>query len=416
MAHFTASLRSAWNELPAPPLARWASLFFSLSVLTYLISLAASQFFLAVAGICFAAHLLRARPALRFPPVKAPMLLFCFLTFLAVWWAADPSVGWTAIRKLVLFLILLFTANLVLSRKHITILFQGLFLESALTALVAAGQLLWNYQLARRLHPNEVYYYLAYEWRVTGFMGHWMQFSGQQMLIFSALLAFVLWGGARKKFWLCILALVAGSVVFSLTRGVWLGAFAAGLYLVARWKPRWLWLLPVLLTIAWLLAPSLLRERVKTALRPMGDPALSIRLEMWQVGLRMIRAHPWLGVGPNNIVPEYPLYLPPGKSPIIGYHGHLHNNFLQLGAERGLAALAAWVWFMAALAWHAWKVRRQWDDLGWTAEAALACWLALVVEGCFEFNFGSSPVLMLFLFLVSIPAAAEGLESARGAP
>ena len=117
----------------------------------------------------------------------------------------------------------------------------------------------------------------------------------------------------------------------------------------------------------------------------------------------MIRAHPWLGVGPNNITPEYPRYLPPGKTAGLEYHGHLHDNFLQLAAERGLPALAAWLWLMGALAWYLWRERRR---AGWMAEGALAAWIALVVEGCFEFNFGSSPVLMLFLFIVSIPAAA----------
>ncbi len=300
---------------------------------------------------------------------------------------------------------MLFTANLVTSRKHLLWLYQGLFIVSAVAAVVAAGQLVWRYRIVRELYPDQVYYQMAFEQRVTGFMGHWMQFGGQQMLVFAALAAYMLFGRFRKPVWWGVLALVAASIIFGLTRGVWLGAFAAGVYLIARWKPRWLAVLPVLLVAGWLVAPSILRERVTNALNPSGDPALSIRFEMWQVGLRMIRAHPWLGIGPNNIVPEYPLYLPPGKSPIVGYHGHLHNNFLQLAAERGLPALAAWLWFMGALTWHIWRVRR---EAGWVAEAAMAAWLAMVVEGFFEFNFGSSPVLMLFLFLVSTPTAAVG--------
>jgi hypothetical protein len=60
---------------------------------------------------------------------------------------------------------------------------------------------------------------------------------------------------------------------------------------------------------------------------------------------------------------------------------------------------------MAALVWHFWRERRR---AGWMAEAATAAWLAIIVEGFFEFNFGSSPVLMLFLFLASVPAAAAG--------
>lgn len=406
-------LRSAWAELPAEPWARRASLAFSLSVLTFLISIAASQLFLAVAGVCFAVHLLRDQSNLRFPPVKAPLGLFCLFTFLSLLWAADSTVGWPAVRKLVLFLIMLFAANLVVSQKHLRVLYQGLFLESAVAGLVAAGQLIARYQLVRTLYPDQVYYQMAFEQRVQGFMGHWMHFGGQQMLLFSALLAFLLLGKAQGKVWWVVLGVVASSIVFGLTRGVWLGAFAAAVYVVARWKPRTLAVLPLVLVLGWLVAPSLVRQRVRNALHPTGDPALSIRLEMWQVALRMIRAHPWLGVGPNNIVAEYPLYLPPGKSPVVGYHGHLHNNFLQLAAERGLPALAAWLWFMVALAWYFRNVRRQ---AGWVAEGALAGWLALLVEGFFEFNFGSSPVLMLFLFLATTPTAAARGSSGEAPP
>ncbi|MBI4165360.1 MAG: O-antigen ligase family protein [Acidobacteria bacterium] len=398
-------LRTAWQDLPAPRWARWASLFFSLSVLTFLLSIAASQCLLALAGGCFAIHLVSARPSLRFPPVKAPLLLFSVLTIASVFGAADSAVGWAVVRKCVLFVIMLLAANLVASRKHMMLLYQGLFLESALAAVVAAGQLVWRYRFVREHYPDQIYYQMAFEQRVTGFMGHWMQFSGQQMLIFAALAAFLLLGRFRRPLWWGACGLVAASIVFGLTRGVWLGSFAASVYLLARWKPRWILVLPVLFLAGWFVAPSILRERVHNALNPSGDPALSIRLEMWQVGLRMIRTHPWLGVGPNNIIPEYPRYLPPGKSPIVGYHGHLHNNFLQLGAERGLPTLAAWLWFMVALAWHFWRERR---SAGWMAEAALAAWLAVVVEGFFEFNFGSSSVLMLFLFLASVPAAAAG--------
>jgi putative inorganic carbon (hco3(-)) transporter len=397
-------LRTAWQDLPAPRWARWASLFFSLSVLTFLISIAASQFLLSLAGIAYAVHLLSTRPNLQFPPVKAPLIVFCLLTIASVFGAADPAVGWTVVRKFILFAIMLLAANLIVTRRHMMLLFQGLFLESTVAAVVAAVQLVLRYRMVRATFPpDQVYFQMAFEQRVTGFMGHWMQFGGQQMLIFAALGAFLLLGRFRKPIWWGVCGLVAASIVFGLTRGVWLGAFAACVYLVARWKPRWIVVLPVLLLIGWFAAPSILRERVHNAMKPSGDPALSIRFEMWQVGLRMIREHPWLGMGPNNIIPEYPRYLPPGKSPIVGYHGHLHNNFLQLGAERGLPALAAWLWFMGALAWYLWQMRRR---AGWVAEAALAGWLAIIVEGFFEFNFGSSPVLMLFLFLTSVPAAA----------
>ena len=95
-------------------------------------------------------------------------------------------------------------------------------------------------------------------------------------------------------------------------------------------------------------------------------------------------------------------------------HDHMHNNFIQFGAERGLPCLAAWMWLMAAFLWQMWKVRRRCRAGRWMVDGAIAAWLALMVEGFFEFNFGTSPVLMVFLFVVSTPFVVEKIEAAAG--
>lgn len=100
-------LASARAELPQATLACGASLFFSLSALTVLISLAASQAMLGASALCYSVHLLRDRPAVHFLPLKLPLALFCLGTVLSVFAAANPAAGWFVVRKLVLFLILL---------------------------------------------------------------------------------------------------------------------------------------------------------------------------------------------------------------------------------------------------------------------------------------------------------------------
>jgi len=413
----------SWRlELPGAVAARWAWLFFSLHVLSLLLSVAATQAFLAAATLAYLIHLLRIRPRVSFPPVKLPLFLYCLATVNSVLWAEHPAVGWAAVRKLVLFLILLLSANLVSSTRHLGALFRGLFLVAALAGLVATAQFVIQYHSVRHLHPDRVYDYMTLT-RIHGFMGHWMNFGGQQMLLFSALLAFLLLsasvakgfpagqeGKAKGLYWL-VMAVVATSLVLNFTRGVWLGCILATLYIVARWKPRTLWAIPVLLAVAYLAGPSLIRRRVSLAFHPREDPALAIRLEMWSTGLRMVREHPWVGVGPGNIPLVYAQYLPPGTTPIVGYHDHLHDNFLQMAAERGLPCMIAWVWFMLAFGGQILRIRRRLSGRRWVADAALAAWLAFLAEGFFEFNFGTSPVLMVFLFVMSTPFVAGQLES-----
>jgi O-antigen ligase len=424
---FSDLIGSARAVLPAPPLVRWASIFFTLSVLTCTISLAASQVLLAAAGVAYAIHVVREGSVPSFLPVNLPLAIFCLATVTSVLFAENPEVGLPAVRKLVLFLIWPLSVNLVRSTRHLRWLLQGLFLESGLAGVVALDQFARQYREAHTLHPGEMYFYLTAT-RIHGFVGHWMNFGGQQMLIFSVFVTFLLLtsqpdtGPSRAKsgslparsdpghrphwLWWVVLAIIALSIFLNFTRGVWLGCLAAMVYVLARWKAWWLWVLPVLIALAYLASPSLVRRRVQLAIHPSRDPALSIRLEMWQVAWRMIRAHPVVGVGPNNIEEVYMLYLPHGKVPIVGYHNHLHDNFLQIAAERGLPCLVAWVWLMGALGWSFWRIRTRLFENRWIADAALAAWLSLLVEGCFEFNFGTSPVLMVFLFATSTPFIA----------
>jgi O-antigen ligase len=420
-------------ELPEAGLARWAAILFSLSVLTFLISLAAAEAFLAAASLVYFAHLLRDRPRIQFPPLKLPLALFCLTTSISVWRAANPAAGGFAVRKLALFLILLLTANLIVSGAHLIVLYRALFLESALAGLVAAAQFARQYSNVRAVHPERVYILMTSQ-RISGFMGHWMNFGGQQMLVFAALLAFLVLGARQSQepselltanresrvLWWAVLGVVALSIILNFTRGVWLGCFVAAVYLVGRRSPRWLWALPVVLTAGYLAAPSLVRQRLSVLRHPSSEPSLATRFEMWHVGLRMIARHPWVGVGPNNIEQVYTLYLPPGQAPIAGYHEHLHDNFLQFGAERGLPCLVAWVWLMVALLSNSRRIRRQLSRARrptWLVDAAIAAWLAFVAEGGFEFNFGTSPVLMLFLFVAATPSAvasAGGLGLGTG--
>ena len=169
-------------ELPESSLARWASLCFSLSVLTYLFSIAITQAFLALAGLLFSVHLLRNRPRISFPPIKLPLLLFCFFTVISVLWATNPGAGLFAVRKLVLFLIILLAVNLIASSRHLVWLWKGLFIEAAFVGLIAAGQFVRQYRLVRAEHPHHVYAYMITT-RITGLMGDWMNFGGQQMLV-----------------------------------------------------------------------------------------------------------------------------------------------------------------------------------------------------------------------------------------
>jgi O-antigen ligase len=84
---------------------------------------------------------------------------------------------------------------------------------------------------------------------------------------------------------------------------------------------------------------------------------------------------------------------------------HLHNVPLQIAAERGLPALAVWLWCIGAVVAAAFRqFRRQTDRV--LSAGALAAVAAMFAAGFFEYNFGDSEFLMMFLVLVTLPFAA----------
>ncbi len=142
------------------------------------------------------------------------------------------------------------------------------------------------------------------------------------------------------------------------------------------------------------------------------DPTIRDRIAMLRAGAQMIRAHPIVGVGPNMVETVYAEYRDPGA--VEKVNPHLHNVPVQIAAERGLPALAVWLWFLVVLV----------KDLARTfrvgghrvlAAAALAAVAAMLGAGIFEYNFGDSEFLMLLLILITLPfAAARPLPSDVG--
>ena len=118
----------------------------------------------------------------------------------------------------------------------------------------------------------------------------------------------------------------------------------------------------------------------------------------------MVRDHPLVGVGPDMVKERYAEYRDPlAVKPI---NPHLHNVPIQIAAERGLPALAAWLAFIGVLGAGLIREfnRGAHRVLAAAAHAAVA---ATLTAGLFEYNFGDSEFLMLFLILATLPFAAS---------
>jgi len=326
-------------------------------------------------------------------------------TVVSLLMSAQPEVGMGAVRKFVLFLMGLLAANSVTASWRARISHTTLLAVAALTSVVALaqfGRAYMKFLSTQNLADDPTV--LA---RITGFMGHWMTFSGEQLLVWCAAIPAMMILGRR---WWILLGVIGSALVLSFTRSVWLGAFA-GLVAVAFMIPRKV-LIGVIAPVAivGVVASGLIYHRVAMSFGEKFAPDTG-RLEMLFTGFRMIQDHPWFGVGPERIHTEFPHYYR-GSNLADFYYGHLHNNVVQIAAERGLLCLATFIWFILAVYADLMSMlKTATEDTRWTVLSAIGALSGFVVAGFFEYNFGDSEVLLLLLFIVSVPYGLHSVPS-----
>lgn len=375
------------------------SLIFGLTVASaaaVVVSIAGAEFLLATA--CAYWLFTRPRPVV-WPGYCIPLCAFMATTVLSLALSAQPEVGMGAVRKFVLFAMGLLAANFVTTTWRARVSHGTLLVVAAATSVVALFQFAWAY--LRFLSTDNLADDPTVLARITGFMGHWMTFSGEQLLVWCAAIPAMIILGRR---WLIPLGLVGAALVLSFTRSVWLGA-AAGFVVVAWMAPRRvLFGVAVPVAAVALLASGLIYHRVSMSFGQEFAPD-SGRLEMFVAGVRMIKDHPLFGVGPERIHTEFPRYYR-GDNLRNFYYGHLHNNVVQIAAERGLICLAAFLWFILELYADLASMLKAATEGRWVILSALSALTGFVVAGFFEYNFGDSEVLLLLLFIVSLPYGA----------
>lgn len=359
------------------------------------IFLAATQWWLMGAQITFglaalvwAQGVIRRQVRLEMPACFLPLLVYAGLTLVSAGFSDNPAASVVDSKQLILFLIVPVVAHFA----------RGDRATRVLDVIIAVGSVGALYGILQ-------YYVLGYnslDARPVGPQSHWMTYSGVLMLVTGAALARLIFF-TREWVWpaIAVPALVA-ALVLSLTRNAWLGASAALVVLLAVRNWRLLLVLPVAGLVLVLVAPGVVMTRIHS-IGDLTDPATRDRVAMLRMGAHMVQDHPLVGVGPEMVQRVYVHYRDPLA--VNPTNPHLHNVPVQIAAERGLPALAAWLWFVVIAFRDLWRQLRQGPARA-VAGAGLAALVAMLVAGLFEYNFGDSEFLMLFLGLITLPWAA----------
>jgi len=365
-----------------------------LSAAAALVSIAASEILLA--GACLLWIVIRSHPV-RIPAYTLPLIAFMVTTVLSFAMSPDRSVGGHQLGKFVLFPMGLLAANFIRDSGRVKVTFKLLLVVAAAGSATSIVQFVLKER--RFLETQAVEYDPMVLDRVKGFMGHWMTFSGGQLLVWCAALPLIVLIGRR---WMIPVSMIGIAIVFSFTRGAWLGA-VFGIAVASWWIPRrQLVRLIVPIVVVGLLASPFIYHRLSMTVNGQSGGDIG-RLKLLKVGVEMVRAHPLFGVGLERIPMEFPNYYK-GNDLNTFYIGHMQNDFMQIAAERGLICLAAFLWFLFVLYRSLWEFAKSKIEIRrLTAVSAMSALTGFLVMGLAEFNFGDSEPLILFLFIVSIP-------------
>jgi putative inorganic carbon (hco3(-)) transporter len=354
-----------------------------------LFSIAVAQILLALAVVCWVAVVATRHERIAVPAFFWPLLAYAGATLVSAAFSPEPRVSLIDCKQLVLFLLVPLVYRFVTGSRATTMVTVILSF-----AAVSAAFGIFQYAI---LHYDNL------GQRPQGTLGHYMTYSGLLMLVLAAALARILFGRGERTWAAAVLPALAVAIAVTFTRSAAVGACAAAAMLLSLKDFRLLAVLPIVAAVFLALAPATLSARFVTMFN-MKDPSSRDRLAMLREGEHMIRAHPLVGVGPNMVEVLYSQYRDPDA--VQKVNPHLHNVPMQIAAERGLPALGLWLWFIVSLIVSLGR-RLGHDRVRFLAASGLAAVTAMLAAGMFEYNFGDSEFLMMFLILITLPFAAE---------
>jgi O-antigen ligase len=368
------------------------------------VSIAAANILLGLTALLWLTLVVTRRERLEVPSMFWPLAAYAGMSLVAAFLSIDPRKSLIDSKQLLLFAIVPIAFRLLRGQRSLVAVDVVISVAalSAAVGIVQFGILKWD-DLGQR--PQ-------------GTLGMYMTYSGQLMLVACLGVARVLFSRGDRTWPLLVLPALVVALAATASRNAWVGACTGIAILLLMRDLRLIGLLPVVAAVFIAIAPAPLTERfysmfqVNDERRQTATTEASVRsnqdrIAMIRSGLRIIKDHPLTGVGPDMVMDVYPVYR--DKEAVNQLNPHLHNVPLQIAAERGLPALAVWLWFIVSLVRDFFRLRR-FGTSAFLPKAGLAIVAAMLAAGMFEYNFGDSEVLMLFLLLVTLPYAAQLTE------
>lgn len=175
---------------------------------------------------------------------------------------------------------------------------------------------------------------------ITSSFSHYNGFGSYLVVVLSLMVTLLLGGNLPVLYTRFLLIIIMSSMLalaLTFSRGSWLALFFSATFIFAVSKKNIKRLFPLLVLVLIIFLFPLFRERFMFIFSPGGDRD---RFLYWEVAIKMIHKHPFLGVGIGTFMANFSSFLP---NKFISY---AHNCYLQIWAETGIFSLICFMGFI----------------------------------------------------------------------
>lgn len=232
----------------------------------------------------------------------------------------------------------------------------------------------------------------------------------------------LMWGKARethKTLFGFILIAMAACMIFTWSRGAWLGVFlAAALFLVImdrRWVFAGVLLILVLPLLMVLSGNTAILERL-LSIGNTADTSTAYRVSIWEASINLIRDF-WIsgiGIGSDAYTVIYPVYALSGASFAL----HSHNLYLQVWVEMGLIGIVSLLALILAYVKQVFSKSvlslKKEDNSAKIIIALGAGFLGYLFQGLTDYVWYNYKILMIFWIIIALGISGVNLLNEKG--
>ena len=376
-------------EATLPRLERAAFIALATFVAALQVSIALANILLTVTGVLWVALLIKKQERVTAPQWFWFLPTYAGLTLMSAVMSLAPVTSIIDSKQLLLFLIVPGVYRLARGQRAITIATVIISVGAASAIIGIAQYGIFEYDNLGR--------------RPQGSLTHYMTYSGLLMLVSGMAAARLLFHGRDRTWPALVMPALLVALALTFTRSAMVGTCVGIGLLLAIKDLRLLLLAPIVAGLFTAVAPEQITARLYSTFDPQNETVRD-RIAMMRTGVRLVRDYPLMGVGPDMVEGVYADYRDPAA--VQESNPHLHNVPIQIAAERGLPALFVWIALIVAVTRGLVHLLRT-SAYRFLPAGGLAAVGSMLAAGMFEYNFGDSEFLMLWLVLVTLPFAAE---------